>query len=177
MKVVSPQITHKSDVGGVRLDVSGGEAAAEAFDRIYAAVRSAAPEAEIDGVLVEAMAPPGGVEAFVGVARDPVFGHVMTFGLGGIHVELFKDVTRRMLPVTPAIAREMIGELKSSPLLRGMRGQTPRDVEALANLMAAVSGYVARNAARVEELDINPVWVGSEGQGVMALDAVIVVRS
>lgn len=177
MKIVSPDITHKSDVGGVRLGVCGAEAAAEAFGAIVGAVQTARPDAAITAVLVEAMALPGGIEAFVGVSLDPVFGHIMTFGLGGIHVELFRDVTRRMLPVTETIARKMIGELRAAPLLTGIRGQPPRDIAALAKLIAAVSAYVAENAHRIEELDINPVWVGAEGEGVLALDAVIVVRA
>ncbi len=176
MKIVSPQITHKSDVGGVRLGVTA-QGAASAHDEIVAAVGRAAPDATLEGVLVEPMAGPGGVEAFVGVSRDPVFGHVMTFGLGGIYVELFRDVTRRMLPVTPRMAREMAGELTSSPMLAGMRGQAPRDLDALVGLICAVSDYVVANAGAVEELDLNPVWVGAQGQGALALDAVLVVRA
>jgi acetate---CoA ligase (ADP-forming) len=174
LKIVSAQIAHKSDVGGVRLEV-GPDDAAEAFDAIMSAACKAHPDATLDGVLVEPMAPPGGLEVFVGVARDPVFGHVMTFGLGGIHVELFKDVARRMLPVTPAMARSMMAELISAPLLAGARGSRPRDLEALTRLIVAVSDHVIANEGRIQELDINPVWVGAEGEGVMALDAVIVV--
>ena len=118
----------------------------------------------------------GGIEAFVGVARDPVFGPVMTFGLGGIYVEVFRDVTRRVLPVSRDMAFEMMTELQSAPLLKGARGQSPRDLDALADLIVAVSDYVAANP-EVSELDINPVWVGAQGQGVVALDAVIVVAA
>ena len=176
MKIVSARITHKSDIGGVKLNVPAHEAAG-AFDEIMANAARAAPEAKLDGVLIEPMAPPGGLEGFVGVSRDPVFGHVMTFGLGGVHVELFKDVARRMLPVTPAMAREMMAEIRSAPLLTGIRGQAPRDMAALEALIVAVSDYVVGHSGRVEELDINPVWVGEEGQGALALDAVIVVRA
>lgn len=176
LKIVSPQIVHKSDVGGVRLGVSEPDAAA-AFEAIMASAAAARPDATLDGVLVEAMAPPGGLECFVGVARDPVFGHVLTFGLGGVHVELFRDVARRMLPVTPAMAREMMEELVCAPLLHGARGAAPRDLDALADLVASVSAYVVANADRVEELDVNPVWVGAVGEGCLALDAVIAVRT
>ncbi|MGR3321578.1 MAG: acetate--CoA ligase family protein [Pseudooceanicola sp.] len=175
MKIVSAQITHKSDVGGVKLDVAP-DAAGDAFAAIMANAGKAQPDAALDGVLLEPMAPSGGVEAFVGVARDPVFGHVMTFGLGGIYVEMFQDVTRAMLPVTETQARRMIGKLKSAKLLTGYRGQPPRDLDALALLVAKVSDYVAANADRIEEMDINPVWVGAEGEGALALDAVVVVR-
>lgn len=176
MKIVSPEITHKSDVGGVKLAVEPAKAG-DNFDAIITNVKAAQSGATIEGVLIEPMAPAGGVEAFVGVSRDPVFGHVMTFGLGGIYVEMFQDVTRAMLPVTEARALKMIGELKSAKLLTGYRGQPPRDLNALAGLVAKVSDYVVANSDRVEEMDINPVWVGEDGKGVMALDAVIVVSS
>ncbi len=172
MKIVSPDITHKSDIGGVKLGIGAGEAA-EAFAAIMDAVKANAPEAAIEGVLLEPMAPSGGVEAFVGVARDPVFGHMMTFGLGGIYVEMFKDVSRRMLPVTKEMVAGMIAELDSARLLTGYRGQPPRDVDALAELAARVSDFVAAHADSLEEMEINPVWVGKEGEGALALDAVI----
>jgi len=175
MKVVSAAITHKSDIGGVRLGVAP-EAAGEAFRAIMANAAAAHPCAAIDGVLIEPMARPGGVEAFVGLSRDPVFGHVMTFGLGGIHVELFADVARRMLPVTAAMAEDMIGELRAARLLTGYRGQPARDVKALAQLMEKVSEFAVSRPDLVE-LDINPVWVGAEGEGVLALDAVMVVQA
>ncbi|MCA0873568.1 acetate--CoA ligase family protein [Seohaeicola saemankumensis] len=175
MKIVSAQIAHKSDIGGVMLNVAPGEAA-RAFDVIMSNARAARPDATLDGVLLEPMAPDGGLEAFVGVARDPVFGPVMTFGLGGIYVEVFRDVTRRVLPVTGDMARQMMDELTCAPLLQGARGQAPRDLEALADLIVAVSDYVAAHP-EVVELDLNPVWVGASGQGARALDAVIVVAA
>lgn len=177
MKIVSPEILHKSDVGGVVLDVRGGEQAKSAFDRIVDAVKSAEPKARITGVLIEPMAPPGGLEAFIGVSRDLVFGHVMTFGLGGIYVEIFKDVTRRVMPVTNRHAGEMLEELRCWPLMKGARGRPPRDLESLKKFIVAVSDYVAANADRIEEMDLNPVWVGAEGQGAFALDAVVMVRA
>ncbi|WP_199252635.1 acetate--CoA ligase family protein [Chachezhania sediminis] len=175
MKIVSADIAHKSDIGGVMLDVAPADAAA-GFDMIVAKVTAARPGSRIDGVLLEPMAGPDGVEAFVGVARDPVFGHMMTFGLGGIYVEMFRDVTRRMLPVTPEMARDMVADLASAPLLAGYRGQPARDLDALADLIAKVSDFVADNPD-VVEMDLNPVWVGQAGEGAMALDAVIVVEA
>jgi acetate---CoA ligase (ADP-forming) len=177
MKIVSPDIIHKSDIGGVKLGIANGTAAAEAFVAIMGAVGQSAPDARLQGVLVEPMAPAAGLEAFVGVARDPVFGYVMTFGLGGIFVEIFHDVTRRMLPVSCDVARTMVDELRSSALFHGARGTPPRDLAALAELIEKVSDYVAANADSIEELDLNPVWVGAEGQGAMALDAVVVMRA
>ena len=176
MKIVSPEITHKSDVGGVSLNVDGPEAATAAWDKIVEASRAAVPQANIMGVLVEPMAPAGGVEAFIGISRDPTFGYIMTFGLGGVHVELFQDVTRRMLPVTSGEAAKMVAELRCAPILRGIRGQAPRDTAALERMLVLVSDFVCAQADEIEELDINPVWVGSQGQGALALDAVIVRR-
>lgn len=176
MKIVSEAITHKSDVGGVKLNIFPGNGAGK-YDEIIANVKSEKPDAVLDGVLIEPMAPEGGVEAFVGVARDPVFGHVMTFGLGGIYVEMFQDVTRTMLPVSKAKAAQMIEALQSARLLTGYRGQPRRDIAALAELVEKVSDYVVAHADTVEEMDLNPVWVGAEGEGAMALDAVIVERT
>src|SRR5690606_29367593 len=116
-KVVSAQIQHKSDVGGVRLGLSGGQAVGQAWDDIHASVSQAMPEAAIEGILLEPMAPAGGLEVLVGVSRDPILGHVLTFGLGGIYVELFQDVSRRMLPLTPAEADAMMQEVRCHPLL------------------------------------------------------------
>ena len=174
-KIVSPEIIHKSDIGGVMLDVTP-ETAAEAHAQIMENARAARPDATLAGVLIEPMAEAGGIEAFVGISRDPVFGQVMTFGLGGIYVEMFADVTRAMLPVTREMAKGMIGALKSSRLLTGYRGQPARDTAALADLIVKVSDYAVATPELIE-MDINPVWVGTEGQGVLALDAVIVVEA
>lgn len=176
MKIVSPSISHKTEVGGVQLGVKA-EQAAEMYDAIRAAVAMHCPEAKIEGVLIEPMAEPGGLEVLVGISRDPVFGYVMTFGLGGIHVELFRDVTRRILPVTLDMAREMTSEVRSAALLEGLRGAQPRDVAALHALMVALSDHVIAKGGSIEEIDLNPVWVGAKGQGAVALDAVVVERT
>ena len=175
MKIVSPSLSHKTEVGGVRLGVKA-EQVAEMHDEICATVALQCPDAKIQGVLIEPMAEPGGLEVLVGISRDSVFGYVMTFGLGGIHVELFRDVTRRILPVTLDMAREMTSELRSAALLSGHRGAQPRDIEALHAQMVALSDYVIAKGDCVEEIDLNPVWVGTMGQGAMALDAVVVER-
>jgi acyl-CoA synthetase (NDP forming) len=175
-KVSSLQITHKSDVGGVKVGLADEAELRAAFETIMTNVRQARPDAAVDGMLVERMAPPGGVEVFVGVQRDPLFGHVMTFGLGGIHVEIFKDVSRRMLPLTPKSAREMIEEIRSFALLDGARGKPRSDVDALVDLLLAVSRFVESRAETLVEVDLNPVWVGARGEGAMPLDAVILER-
>lgn len=175
-KVVSGQIQHKSDVGGVRLGLADARAVGEAWDAIHADVARARPDAIIEGVLLEPMAPAGGLEVLVGISRDPVLGHVLTFGLGGIYVELFHDVARRMLPLTPRETDAMLREVRCHPLLTGARGQAPRDVGALRKLLLAVSQFVVENGDAIEEMDLNPVWVGREGEGAYPLDAVIVAR-
>jgi acyl-CoA synthetase (NDP forming) len=175
-KVASADIAHKSDVGGVAVGLHDAEAVARAWDAIHASVRTSRPDARVDGLLVERMAVGGLAEVLVGVSRDPVFGHVLTFGLGGIHVELFKDVSRRLLPLSREEAHAMIREVHSFALLDGARGRPKADVEALAQLLVQVSDFVGAHIEAIDEIDLNPVWVGEQGRGVCALDAVIVGR-
>lgn len=175
-KVASADIAHKTEVGGVLVGLADASAVGAAWDRIHDSVRARAPGARVQGVLIERMASAGGVEVLVGVSRDPVFGPVLTFGLGGIHVELFQDVARRLLPLTRAEAERMVREPRSFALLDGARGRPKADVPALVDLLLAVSDFVAAQGDRIDEIDLNPVWVGPAGQGVMALDAVIAGR-
>lgn len=175
-KVASSDIAHKTDVGGVVVGLKDAEAVGRAWDAIHANVQTARPDARIDGLLIERMATGGLAEVLVGVSRDPVFGHVLTFGLGGIHVELFKDVSRRLLPLSREEAHAMIREVRSFALLDGARGRPKGDVEALAQLLVQVSDFVGAHAEAIDEIDLNPVWVGAQGQGVLALDAVVVGR-
>lgn len=175
-KLLSAAITHKTEVGGVVLDIAGDDALREAWSRIHANVARHRSEVTIDGLLIEAMAPAGGVETLVGVSRDPVLGPVLTFGLGGVHVELFRDVTRRVLPLSRREAEAMVREIRAFPLLDGLRGRPKADVPALVDLLLKVSGFVAAHATQIDEMDLNPVWVGPMGQGACALDAVIVGR-
>lgn len=181
-KIASAQILHKSDIGGVRVGLSDAAAVRRAWEEITAAARDHCPDATIDGVLIEKMAPAGGLELMIGVTRDPTFGHVLTFGMGGIHVELLRDVSRRMLPLADGDAAAMIREIRAWPLLDGARGRPPADVPALEALLQRVSDFVRDNAAWLEEMDLNPVWVDVVGRagipsgGAMPLDAVIVAR-
>lgn len=176
-KIVSPDIAHKSDVGGVLVGLRNAAEVTQAWDSIMAAVGQAKPDAAIEGLLIEKMAPSGGNEILIGVHRDAMFGHILTFGLGGIFVEVFKDVTRRMLPLTPHEARTMVREIKSFALLDGARGRPKADIDALVELLLKVSDFVVANAASIEEMDLNPVWVGPVGAGAIPLDAVIVQRT
>jgi acyl-CoA synthetase (NDP forming) len=171
LKVVSPQITHKTDVGGVKLDLKSPEEVAAAFDEIMAAARRAAPDATVDGVSVQQMARPG-IEVIVGVSTDPQFGPVIMFGLGGVLVEVLKDVSFRIIPIAPRDARQMIREIKGFPLLEGYRGQDPADLAALESLLLRVSGFVEQQP-EVSELDLNPVFAYKDGA--LAVDARIVL--
>jgi len=174
MKVVSPDIAHKTEAGGVRLNLRTAEDVCAACDEIVANAGRYRPGARVEGVLVERMLPPGGREMLVGVHRDEVFGPVLTVGLGGIFVEVLKDVSHRVIPVSHTDARRMISELRNSDLLGAVRGQPAADVEALAALLVKVSEFVERAAGAIDQLDINPVWVGPRGEGAIALDALLV---
>ena len=175
LKVLSADILHKSDIGGVRLGVADRAAAEAAFDEILAAARTAQPEAAIDGCLVAPMVS-GGVETILGVQRDPVFGPIVMFGLGGIFVEALKDVTFRAAPFDEAEARAMIEEIAAFPVLTGLRGQPPADLGALAAALSRLSLFAAANADTIESLDLNPFLVRPSGEGALALDAVLVTR-
>jgi acyl-CoA synthetase (NDP forming) len=175
LKIASPDIAHKSEIGGVIVGVRDATQVREAFRTLHERARTRAPEARIDGVVVAQMAPKG-VETILGVAHDPVFGAVLMFGMGGVFVEAFQDVAFRVAPFGVAEARAMIEEVRGKVLLAGVRGQPPADVEALASAIAALSVYAAQHADAIESMDINPLLVLPRGQGVLALDALIVPR-
>lgn len=176
MKVLSADITHKSDIGGVVLDVRDADAAGAAYDRIMAAAGVAAPDAHIDGVLVAPMIR-GGVECILGARRDPVLGPVVMLGSGGVNVELLGDVSFRLAPVDHKQAVEMIGELKIAPLFNGFRGAQPADVDALADAIVQMSRYALSAGAMLDSVELNPFVVLPEGQGALALDAVLLVNA
>lgn len=176
MKVLSADITHKSEVGGVVLSVADAAQAGEAYDRIQACVKAAAPEARVEGVLVAPMVR-GGVECILGVHRDPVLGHVLMLGLGGVNVELLRDVAFRIAPVDLAQARGMISELKATSLLHGFRGAPMADVDALAQAIVKLSDLAMAAGDSLQAIDINPFTVLPRGKGAMALDAVVLGRA
>lgn len=175
MKIASPDIQHKSDIGGVALGVAGVAAARAAFARILDAAAQNAPGATVDGVLVAPMAT-GGTEVILGTVTDPIFGPAVMVGLGGVFAEIFKDTALRLAPVTEDEAAGMLRELRAFPLLDGARGRAPADTEALCTAIVALSRFAVRHARDVAEVDINPVLVRDRGQGVVALDALIVPR-
>ena len=175
LKIASADIAHKSEIGGVLLGLSDEAQVREGFRTLMQRAHQHAPQARLDGVVVARMAKKG-VETILGVHRDPVFGPVVMFGLGGVFVEAFKDVAFRIAPFGVAEARAMINEVKGRILLTGLRGQPPADEDALADAISRLSVYAARHADTIESIDINPFVVLPRGEGAMALDALIVPR-
>ena len=165
MKISSPDISHKSDVGGVVLNVGAHEARGT-YDRIISQIKKVAPLARIEGILVQQMAPQGH-ELIVGLKKDAQFGHVLMFGLGGIFVEVYKDVSFRVIPIEKREAIEMVSEIKGYPLLKGIRGRKPARIEAIIDVLMSVSQIAEKE--KIIELDINPLIV-NEG-GAIAVDA------
>ena len=169
MKVKSPDAVHKTDVGGVRLNLKSEEEAARAFDEIRDSLLKAKQGARFEGVTVEPMAT-GGTETIVGMTRDPLFGPVVLFGLGGVAVELLRDVSVRVAPLTDRDAQEMVREIRSHPLLEGYRGSAPGNVESLVDLIHRVSCLASENP-EIVELDLNPVLVFPGSRPCLAIDA------
>jgi acyl-CoA synthetase (NDP forming) len=173
MKINSADIAHKTDAGGVVLAIGSAAEAASAFDQILENVRRRQPGARLEGVLVEEMAPPG-LEIIIGVANDGQLGPMLMVGLGGVFVEVFKDIALYPIPLNRTEALEMLKGLQAYQIMAGYRGTEPYDVEALAELMVKVSEYAFRNRDSLKELDLNPVFVYPQGGGAVAVDALIV---
>jgi acetate---CoA ligase (ADP-forming) len=171
LKIASADIQHKSDIGGVALNLEGDDAVAEAFRRVM----SVAPQGtRVEGVLVSPMRE-NGLELFVGCTRDPQWGPVLAVGLGGIFVEILQDVALRVLPVTPDEVRRMLSELKGAKLLDGQRGVPAADLDVVANAIARIGDAAVALGSRLDALDVNPLWV--RGAQVEALDALAVQRT
>jgi acyl-CoA synthetase (NDP forming) len=175
LKIVSPDILHKTDVGGVKLGVSDADALAAAAAEIATNVRRGAPGARLDGLLACEMVTDG-VETIAGVVNDPGFGPVVVFGLGGIFTEVLHDVTYRVAPFGLDEAKSMIAELRGAALFGRVRGQPARDVDALADALVRVSQLAWHLRDRLAQLDINPLLVLPAGRGVVAADALVVLR-
>lgn len=173
LKIVSPDILHKSDIGGVKLNLNSEDEVGKAYDDIMAAAKKHQPQAKIEGVSVQPMARPA-TEVIIGMSKDQQFGPVLMFGLGGILVEVLKDVSFRIVPLTRRDAREMIREIKAYPVLEGYRGQEPADIETLENLLLKVSDFVEQHPD-IKEMDLNPVFAYKDG--VIAVDARIILES
>ena len=168
-KIASAQVQHKTDIGGVRLNLSNAQDVRRAFSDIVASAKRSAPDAVIDGVVIQPMVA-GGVETIVGIAHDPIFGPLVGFGVGGVDVELLGDVRFRIAPLTDHDADELLHEIRGYPLLQGYRGRPPADVDALRDILLRVS-QLAEDLPEVVELDLNPVIALSPGKGCRVVDA------
>jgi acetyl coenzyme A synthetase (ADP forming)-like protein len=174
MKVASPDILHKSDVGGVVIGLETEDEVAREFHLILERAGSRVPDARIDGVSVQQMV--SGREVIVGMNRDPQFGPVITFGLGGIFVEILKDVRSRIAPLTMADVDDLISNIKGYPILLGARGKGPADIESLKDLIFRLA-QIAIDFPQITELEVNPVIVGERGEGCCAVDALVTLDS
>ena len=172
LKIASPDIVHKSDSGGIRMGPSTPEQAEWAFDEIMVAVRQKYPDADIHGVSVQKIVFPG-VEVIIGMSRDPQFGPVLMFGLGGVFVEIMEDVSLRVIPVTRRDAEEMIKEIKGYKILTGYRNLPAVDESGLADMLLKVADFVTQYP-EIKELDLNPVIASDDGA--VAVDARIVLE-
>jgi succinyl-CoA synthetase beta subunit len=170
LKICSAQITHKSDIGGVALNLRTDGEIRAAYDRVRASA-SRVPGAAVDGVLVTTMRP-GGTELLAGVTVDPAFGPVLAVGLGGVWVEVLADTALRLLPVDRAGVKQMLGELKGAPLLNGVRGAPPADLDALAGVIVAIADAALSLGGALRALEVNPLRVA--GTQIEALDVLVV---
>lgn len=175
MKIVSPDIIHKSDAGGVKVNIRDADGVRRAFRAILDSAKAYKPGADIHGVVVQEMAK-SGTEVILGSVNDASFGPTIMFGLGGIFVEVLKDVTFRVAPVTSVQAERMLSEIAAAPILRGARGEAPRDREALAQAITAYSRMVLDLGDEIAESDANPIFVYEQGKGLKAVDARIILR-
>jgi len=171
LKIVSPDVMHKSEVGGVQLQLISLAQVRRAYGEILATVRARVPEAVIEGVSVQPMAKPG-IEVVAGLTYDRTFGPVVMFGLGGIFVEVLNDVAFRVVPLHPRDARSMIREIRGFPTLQGFRGTPPVDLEALENILLKLSS-LAEQRAELREIDLNPIF--AYPTGALAVDARLVL--
>jgi len=172
LKIVSPQIIHKSDIGGVKLGLENPAQVGRAYDAIMASVSEREPKARIEGIAVQKMARPG-AEVIIGMSKDVQFGPVLMFGLGGVFVEVLKDVSFRIVPISRRDARQMIEEIRGYPVLKGYRGSEAADLAALEDMLLKLSSLVERTP-EIKEVDLNPIVAYADGA--VAADARIILE-
>jgi acyl-CoA synthetase (NDP forming) len=172
LKIASPDISHKTDAGGVKVGLKNATEVKKAYAEIITSVREKFPQAKIDGIAVQSMAKPGS-EIIVGMYKDAQFGPVIMFGLGGIFVEVLKDVSLRLIPIVKHDAEEMIKEIKAYALLNGYRGQEPADIPSLVDVLLKISGLVEKTP-EIKEIDLNPIFAYKDSA--IAVDARIVLE-
>lgn len=175
MKVVSPQISHKSDIGGIKLSLQNAAEVKAAYQDIMNSIPKKLSDASLEGVQLQPMLS-GGREVILGMVHDPTFGPMLMFGLGGIYVEILKDIRFAIAPVDEREAREMITGIKTYPLLAGVRGKKPSDIDALVETVLKVSRLVC-DFPEIEEFEINPMMVFEKGKGALAVDLRLILKS
>lgn len=175
MKIVSPQISHKSDIGGIKLSLQNAAEVKAAYQDMMNNIQKKLPEASFEGVQLQPMLS-GGKEVILGMVHDPTFGPMLMFGLGGIYVEILKDIQFAIAPVDEREAREMITGIKTYPLLAGVRGEKPSDIDALVDTILRVSRLVC-DFPEIKEFEINPMMVFEKGKGALAMDLRLVLKS
>lgn len=175
MKIDSPDILHKSDVGGIKVGIENEVDLDAAFESIISSVKKFMPDARINGISIQEMIKDK-KEIIIGVNKDPQFGHMIMFGLGGIYVEVLKDVSFRIAPLKESDAREMIEEIKAIKLLKGVRGESPSDIDSVVEVLLKISQLVT-DFPDIMEMDINPLFVKEKGKGSIAGDARISIQN
>jgi acyl-CoA synthetase (NDP forming) len=173
-KVVSPDILHKTDAGCIKLGIRDNEELVTVYEELLQNAKSYKSDADIHGILLQKMLPPG-IETIIGIKKDPQFGHIILFGLGGIFVEVFEDISIRRVPITRMDAEEMINEIKGKKVLRGIREKKQRDIDGIIDCLMKLSSFV-KQYPEIEELDINPLFVYEQGKGVISADALIIIE-
>jgi acyl-CoA synthetase (NDP forming) len=175
MKIVSPQISHKSDIDGIKLSLQNAAEVKVAYQDMMNSIQKKLPEASFEGVQLQPMLS-GGKEVILGMVHDPTFGPMLMFGLGGIYVEILKDIQFAIAPVDEREAREMITGIKTYPLLAGVRGEKPSDIDALVDTILRVSRLVC-DFPEIKEFEINPMMVFEKGRGAFAVDLRLILKS
>jgi acyl-CoA synthetase (NDP forming) len=171
LKIVSPQIIHKTEVGGVRVGIDNDEELKKAYDEIIASAKKHVPDAEIKGILLEEMVK--GTELIIGTTTDPQFGPMIMFGIGGIFVEVYKDVSFRLIPITAGDAKDMLNEIKGKAIFEGVRGLPAADTNQLVEILTNTSNFV-NSHPEIKEMDLNPLLVTEKGM--VAVDARIILK-
>jgi acetyltransferase len=175
LKVDSPDILHKSEANAIRVGVGSKEEIIQIYDELIENAAKYNPNARINGILVQEMIQ-GGSEVIVGMSQDPQFGPTIAFGLGGIFVEILKDISLRVAPLSPADAEQMVKEIKGYPILMGVRGKKRSDIKGIVDVLLRISTLAKDWEGTISEIDINPLMVLDEGRGVRAVDALVVLK-
>ncbi|WP_292390252.1 acetate--CoA ligase family protein [Methanosarcina sp. UBA5] len=175
MKVVSPQISHKSDIGGIKLSLQNATEVKAAYQDMMDSIPKKLPDVFLEGVQLQPMLS-GGKEVILGMVHDSTFGPMLMFGLGGIYIEIFKDIQFAIAPVDEREAREMITGIKTYPLLSGIRGEKPSDIDSLVDIILKVSSLVC-DFPEIKEFEINPVMVFEKGKGALAVDLRLILKN